>query len=172
MAATTTRKRSRFALRAETAADLMTANPVSISADMTVREAAVVLTDKEISALPIIDEAGRPLGVLTHTDIVRHERHRTTYVPADVKTYREGERTLASGEHLPKGFEIEMPDTTRVRDIMTPTILSVAETASVERILTDFLAFKVHHLFVVDEAGVLIGIISTFDVLRHLKADR
>src|SRR5437868_5016587 len=92
----------RFVLDAATAAELMTENPVSIPADMTVHEAAVVLTDREISAVPVIDEAGRPLGVLTHTDIVRHERHKRLCVPNDAKAFRETETTLASGAHLPK----------------------------------------------------------------------
>jgi CBS-domain-containing membrane protein len=108
--------------------------------------------------------------VLTHTDIVRHQRHKVSYAPRNAENGRVHEPTLANDERLPKGFEIELTDTTRVRDIMTPTILSVRETAPIERVITDFLVFKVHHLFVVDDAGVLIGIISTFDVLRHLKA--
>ena len=158
-----------FVLGGETAADLMTANPVSIPDDMTIREAAGVLTDKEIGAVAVIDEAGRPVGVLSHTDIVRHERHRATYVPGNIKSFRDAEKTLPTGEHLPAGFEVELTDSTCVREIMTPTVLSVPESAGLERVLADFLAFKVHHLFVVDEAGVLVGIISTFDVLRKLR---
>ena len=170
MNATMPPKLSRFVLRANTAADLMTENPISIPCAMTVREAAAVLTDKEISAVPVIDEAGRPIGVLTHTDIVRHERHKTIFVPRDTKNFRGAELTLATGEHLPGGFEVEITDSTLVRNIMTPTILAVPEDASVERVLTDFLAFKVHHLFVVDEAGVLVGVISTFDILRKISS--
>ena len=170
MIATMPPKLNRFVLRGNTAADLMTENPVSILADMTVREAAAVLTDKEISAVPGIEEAGRPVGVLSHTDIVRHERHKTMVVPKDLKNFRAAELTLATGEHLPGGFEVELTDPTCVREIMTPTILAVPEDASLERVLTDFLAFKVHHLFVVDEAGVLVGVISTFDILRKLTA--
>jgi CBS domain-containing protein len=172
MTATMTRNFECFALRAETAADLMTLNPVSIPGEMTVREAAAVLTDKEISAVPVIDDAGRPVGVLTHTDIVRHERHKSMFVPKDVKRFRETETALASGERLPKGFEVELTDPTCVKEIMTPTVLAVPEDATVERVLTDFLAFKVHHLFVVDDAGVLVGVISTFDFLRKLAAEK
>ena len=159
----------RFVLDAETAAELMTVNPISIAAEMSVREATVVLTDKEISAVPVIDEAGRPLGVLTHTDIVRHERHKRLCMPKDVRARREAESTLPSGEHLPKGFEIELTDTTPVRDIMTPTIVAVPEDATAERVLSDFRTFKVHHLFVVDDAGVVVGVISTFDIMRKLS---
>jgi CBS domain-containing protein len=147
----------------------MTPNPVSLDAEALVREAAAALTDKEIGVMPVIDEAGRPVGVLSHTDIVRHERHKATYLPRDVKKLNEAERTLGSGEHLPAGFQIELTDATRVREIMTPTVLSVPTDAPLSRVLADFLAFKVHHLFVVDNDGVLVGVISTFDILRHLQ---
>ena len=169
MTATRTVRRQRFVLRAEDAAGLMTPNPVSLAAETLVREAAAVLTDKEISVAPIIDEAGRPVGVLSHTDIVRHERHKSTYLPRDVKKFDEAERTLSTGEHLPGGFQIELTDATRVREIMTPTVLAVPMDAPISRVLADFLAFKVHHLFVVDDDGVLVGVISAFDILRYLK---
>jgi CBS domain-containing protein len=32
-------------------------------------------------------------------------------------------------------------------------------------------AFKIHRLFVVDEDGVLVGVISAFDVLRKLRVE-
>jgi CBS domain-containing protein len=67
---------SRLLLWAETAADLMMPNPMSIRADATVREATAVLTDHGYSAAPVIDEAGRPLGVVSRADILVHERQR------------------------------------------------------------------------------------------------
>src|SRR5439155_2774357 len=61
-------------LRAETAAELMTANPLSIRDTATVAEAVALLTDKGFSGAPVIDEAGRPIGVLSRADIVTHDR--------------------------------------------------------------------------------------------------
>jgi CBS domain-containing protein len=55
----------RVVLGAHTAEDLMTPNPVSISEHALVREAAAVLTDREIGAVTVISEAGRPVGVLS-----------------------------------------------------------------------------------------------------------
>lgn len=59
----------RLILDARTAADLMTPNPVSIRRDTPVRDAAAFLTARGISAAPVIDTAGRPVGVVTTTDI-------------------------------------------------------------------------------------------------------
>lgn len=46
----------RVILTAQTAEDLLTPNPVSIHEQATLREAAAVLTDREIGAVPVINE--------------------------------------------------------------------------------------------------------------------
>jgi CBS domain-containing protein len=122
-------------LNATTAEDLMTPNPVSISENATTPEAAAVLTAREISAVPVINEAGRPVGVLSRADLVRQERHG--------------------------------PST--VRDIMTQAVLTIDAAAPAWEAVAKMTAFKVHRLFVVDGTGVLIGVISAFDVVRRLR---
>jgi CBS domain-containing protein len=135
-------------LVADTARDLMTPNPVSIEADVPVAEAVALLTDRGLSAAPVIDEAGHPRGVISRDDILVHERERLA--------------TRAPGAD-PSG-----PDPARVADIMTPTVFSVTPDTSARAVVEQLLGLKVQQLFVVDDAGALIGSISTFDVLRHL----
>jgi CBS domain-containing protein len=128
---------NRLVLEADTARDLMTSNPVSISEHATVRQAAAVLMDREIGAVPVINDAGRPIGVLSRADIVRRERD-------------------ASGQN-------------EAREIMTSTVVSIAPDDFAWQAIAKMAAFKVHRLFVVDESGVLIGVISAFDVVRKLR---
>src|SRR6478609_3726231 len=70
-----------LALNAATAADLMTPNPQSIRQNATIKEAAAFLTDRRISAAPVIDDAGRAVGVLSRADIVLHHRQEAQFVP-------------------------------------------------------------------------------------------
>jgi CBS domain-containing protein len=69
-------------LAAATAADLMIPNPVSIRRDATVKEAAAFLTGRGFSAAPVMDEDGRPVGVLSRAEVVVHHRHKAEGVPA------------------------------------------------------------------------------------------
>jgi CBS domain-containing protein len=116
----------------------MTPNPVSVRDQASAAEATHLLTGKGISAAPVIDEAGRPVGVLSQTDLLIH--------------YHAG----AKGEKF------------RVRDLMTPVVFSVRpDTAAVE-VVREMVSLKVHRMFVVDGAGTLVGVISALDVLRHL----
>src|SRR5436853_4287411 len=61
-------------LRALTAAELMSPNPVSLRDTATVPEAMALLVDQGFSGAPVIDAAGRPVGVVTQTDLLIHDR--------------------------------------------------------------------------------------------------
>lgn len=165
--AMTEQKSDRLVLRADTAADLMTKNPVSLPHDATICEAAAFLIDREISAAPVIDDAGRPVGVLSHTDIVRHDRD-----PATVKVEPADYYCVADLFWPPAIRNLthyRSRETALVRDIMTPTVLSVSPEDSALSVVAELLALKVHRVFVSDASGVLVGVISAFDVLRKLQ---
>jgi CBS domain-containing protein len=156
-------------LWAETAADLMMPNPMSIRAEATVREAIEVLTDHGFSAAPVIDEAGRPLGVVSRADILVHDREKGTKQGA--AGYYEHEELRAGGERLGPGFHVQGMDATLVRDIMTPAVYSVSPGTPAGKVVEQLVALKVHRLYVVDEDATLVGVISALDVLRHLRPE-
>jgi CBS domain-containing protein len=128
---------STLTLEAQTAEDLMTSNPISISEHAAIIDAASILSNREFSALVVINDAGRPVGVVSRTDIVRRE---------------------AKPSH-----------TTDIREIMTATVVSAKLDDPAWEVIAKMAAFKVHRLFVVDRTGVLVGVISAFDVVRKLR---
>jgi CBS domain-containing protein len=158
----------RVVLDAATAADLMAPNPVSIAAGATVKEAASFLTDKGFSAAPVIDEAGRPVGVLSESDIVVHDRESGPYVSGKPEYYAKAD--LSPPKIIWR--DVVNGDPTQVRDIMTPVVFSVSPDTPAYKVIEDMLGHKVHRLFVVGSDGVLIGTISTVDVLRHLRLEQ
>src|SRR6516225_1949447 len=93
----------RLSLCAETAADLMTPDPLSIRADATVHEAVAFLTDKGFSAAPVIDKAGRPVGVLSRADIIVYDREKVEYLEPVPEYYEKGTLHTPSGESLADG---------------------------------------------------------------------
>lgn len=126
-------------LLADTAGELMTRGPVSIASTATVAEATALLTDRGFGAALVIDEAGHPLGVVTRTDLLIHARERG-----------------GNGTQAP------------VRGAMTEGVFSVPESAPARSVVSQMVALNVHHLFVADGTGVVVGVIGTLDVLRKL----
>jgi CBS-domain-containing membrane protein len=160
---------TRLALQAETASDIMSPNPVSLREEATLREALALFTDHGFCAAPVIDRAGRPVGVLSRSDLLVHDRETVDYLREEPEFFHRAELTTHDGEPLGKGFQVEKVDRTRVRDLMTPAIFCVAPDDPPSKVVHDMLTLKVHRLFVVDENGVLVGVISTLDVLRNLQ---
>jgi CBS domain-containing protein len=158
----------RLTLNADTAADLMTPNPVSIRDIATVREAVALLTDRGFSAAPVIDASGRPVGVISRSDILVHDREKIEYATSVPEYYSRSDLTARSGESLRSGFQVEKTDSTQVRDIMTPVVFSVTPDAPARRAVEDMVGWKVHRIFVVDLSGILVGVISALDVLQRL----
>ena len=59
------RETPRLTLNAETAADLMTKNPVCINQRANLKEALALFTSKGLTVAPVVDNAGRAVGVLS-----------------------------------------------------------------------------------------------------------
>jgi CBS-domain-containing membrane protein len=129
-------------LQAATAADIMSSGPVSLADTDTITEAVAFFTDRGFGGAVVIDAAGHPIGVVTKTDILTHTRRH------------------------PPGLE---PDDTPVTEFMTPAVFSVRPETSVRSVVEQLLETGAHHLFVMDAAGVIVGVISPVDVLKKLK---
>jgi len=161
-------------LKARTAADLMTPNPVSLREAVTAREAARFLTERSFGAAPVINEAGEPVGVLSQTDIVVHTRERIDSLlggEGTVEDFSEFaeipvERRVWSGLKLDR-----IDDKATAGDLMTPTVFTVRHDAPSAQVVEEMLGLRVHRLFVVDDGGVLIGVVTATDVLRRLAPE-
>jgi CBS domain-containing protein len=156
-------------LEADTAAELMTTEPVTISQNATLREAIELLIDRHVSAVPVVDTAGRAVGVISRSDIVEHDRETVSHARQAPEYFTRRDLTRAAGEELSSGFQVEQVDRTRVREVMTPALFSVRPGDSAEEVIGQLKTLGVHRLFVLDDAGVLVGVISTSDVVRNLK---
>ncbi|MCT7974848.1 CBS domain-containing protein [Laspinema olomoucense] len=55
----------------QTVGEVMTKNPQTIRPEKSLREAAELMHEKGVHRLPVIDSAGKPIGILTRGDIVR-----------------------------------------------------------------------------------------------------
>ena len=98
-----------------------------------------------------------------------HDREKVDYVEASPEYFSKERLVTSDGESLKRGFRVENVDKTLVCDIMTPAIFSVLPTTSAAKVVEQLLALNVHRLFVVEASGVLVGVISTSDVLAKLQ---
>ena len=58
-------------MRSVEVAEVMARNPITVRPDASLREAARLMVQHRIGCLPVVDEAGRPVGLVTETDLLR-----------------------------------------------------------------------------------------------------
>ena len=154
-------------MRPITAADLMNPEVLTVPQNMTVRELARYLTDNQITGAPVEDQGGRLVGVVSVVDIaavasdggnVRTDRSSPDF-------YVRGWEDTISPEEM-KDFRVDSEDL-QVGEIMTPTVFSVGEDATVSQIASTMLRGHLHRVLVTRDDR-LIGIVSTSDLLGLL----
>ncbi len=150
------------------ARDVMTRDVLSVHEDLGVRELADFLTENEISGAPVLDAEGRPVGVVTATDITEMGRREPdlTLDRSDPRFYVRSFDDQLDIDEL-RTFHLENEDQL-VRDIMTPKVLSVASDTPVSQVAREMVTGRIHRIFVTDLAGQLIGVVSALDLLKLL----
>lgn len=118
--------------------DFMTIDPVVISPSAGIDEAARVLQAFEVSGLPVVDDDGRLLGVISQTDLLQAGDR--------------GTRRLSSASAVP-----------RVADVMSSPPISVTMLTPLTEAARAMRENAVHRVVVVDEAGHAIGVLSSMD---------
>lgn len=128
-------------------ADLMTLDPVTVRADDPLTEAARLLVEHRISGLPVIDNAGTLVGVVSTTDLLRA---------------RASERLWSNWVSL------------AVRHFMTQPAIHVTPSTSIDEAARLMERDRVHRLVVVaeDDRQRPIGLISAADIVRSIAEDQ
>jgi len=132
-----------------TVKDLMTTEVVAVRRETTFKEMAAVLRQYRVSALPVIDDAGRVIGVVSEADLLAKEALADPGVMAEV-LHRQDVR---KAEGLTAG------------DLMTHPAVTASPEDPVEQAARMMHFMRVKRLPVVNSGGQLIGIVSRSDVL-------
>lgn len=115
--------------------ELFTRNPASCGPDTNLAAAAELLWERDCGILPVVDDARRVIGVLTDRDICM---------------------ALATRDR--------MASQVAARDVMTSPVQSVGPDASASHALKVMRQHRVRRLPVVDEQGILEGVLSMNDL--------
>lgn len=131
---------------------IMTARVVSFTADTPADQATRLMLEKGISGAPVVDEAGRPIGMVSKTDLLE-----SLYESLKADTEEQANAALS---------ERKVEQSSAVGDIMVPYLLAVSSRAPIA-LAAALMAYEgVHRLLVLDENNNMVGIVSSLDVLR------
>lgn len=147
------------------AQDLMTSPVKALPYDTPVGEAAKLLNRWKVTGAPVLDLEGRPLGVFTLKDLARYVQNELTKLPAIDPGV---ERELETRGHVPEGEEFRGFEQTPVTEFMTLGVATVFPESTFEEVARTMGSLGIHRVFVMTEAGTLVGVITTMDVLKWI----
>jgi CBS domain-containing protein len=119
--------------------DIMTPQAFVLNMDVSVDEAAWAMARRGLGCAPVTDNEGRLAGFLSKTDMVD-----------------------------PAWSDWVARNKATVGDIMNPTILALYEDDPAIEAARGMAERGIHHVVVVDHAKVLVGIVSSLDLVKAL----
>ncbi|MFI5296820.1 MAG: HPP family protein [Polyangiales bacterium] len=138
---------------------------ICVREDLSVESLTAMLLDRGLAAVPVVDELGRAVGVVSKSDLIRERRE------GDDQNYEESIRVPSAHGYeyeLGPGFHADRIARAIVREVMTPFLFSIHEDESVAR-ASALMAYEgVHGLAVVTKTGELTGMLSASDVFRWI----
>jgi CBS domain-containing protein len=144
-----------------TAGDLMTRDVAVVHPETSLLEAVQLLARRHISGMPVMDDAGAVIGMMTEGDLIRwHEGF-------SEKQARWLDM-LAEGEELAAEFLEGLHEQHRkVRSVMSPSVAAVTEDTLARDIARLMYAKNIKRVPVLRE-GKLVGIVARSDLVRAL----
>jgi CBS domain-containing protein len=146
------------------AKDIMTENPVTVSPDMEIVQAAKILLEKGINGVPVVDN-DRLVGILCQSDLITQQRG---FPMPSIFTILDGFIPLSSSKDIEK--TVKKIAATFVKDAMTADPVFVHPNTEIEEI-AELMVDKNFHTVPVVENEKLIGVIGKEDILKTLIPD-
>ncbi len=134
--------------------DLMTTPVVTVTPQTPFKEIVARLAQHRVSAVPVVDDAGLVLGVVSEADLLLKEEFPDP--DADIPLFWTKRRRL----------ERDRAAATTARDLMSIAVVSIAPDATVAEAARRMHTAGVKRLPVLDEGGRLVGIVSRADLLK------
>lgn len=141
------------------ARDIMSSGVMSVMADATVFDVAEILTSEHISALPVVDDQGRVIGIVSEADLIRRAEIGTTPHKSWLHRLFDDDAVRAA--------QYVRSHSRHVKDVMTKAVITVAETTTLAEIAELMSKHGIKRIPVVRN-DFMVGIVSRTNLLQAL----
>lgn len=141
------------------ASDIMTRRVITLSPEHSVRHAARLMLDNRVSGLPVCNDEGNIVGILSEGDLLRRSELGSSTLKETGNRLRQGPETYIKTHSW------------RVGDVMTKNPVTVEADASVDQIAALMATHAIKRVPVV-QRGRLLGIVSRRDILEVVLSSK
>jgi CBS domain-containing protein len=139
--------------RHQTVQAVMTKDPVTVGPGTPFKDIAELLAERAISAVPVVDEAGVPVGVVSEADLLTKTQYQDRGEPlsrfAGPRRRREWEKARAC----------------TAAELMSPHPMTIGPDTTLPTAARELARAGVRRLLVVGDGGRLIGVLARRDLL-------
>jgi CBS domain-containing protein len=149
-----------------TVREYMDADPTTVRPETSAEGVAKLLGERELHGVPVVNEAGRCVGIVTENDLVLTDEEGDLHIPHYIELFG----GLVFLESV-RGFERRLRKATAATaaDLMTADPTTIGPDADVHE-AGHVISQSGHNHLPVVEHGQLVGVITRADVLRGLLA--
>lgn len=148
-------------------AEIMSAEVVCVKGDTSVEQLMKLFLERGISGVPVLNDEGKPIGMVSKTDLVREQ-----YERSEGSEKRERPTTVSTKEgylyDLGPGYYTEEMAGASASDIMTPVVYALRLTDTLSQAAALMAAQGIHRLPVLTADEKIVGLVSSLDIMRWL----
>ncbi|MBW4449361.1 MAG: CBS domain-containing protein [Hassallia sp. WJT32-NPBG1] len=151
----------------KTVADVMSRDPIVVRSETPLNEAIQILAERRISGLPVVDDAGKLVGIISETDLMWQETGVTppAYIMfLDSVIYLKNPATYERDLHKALGQT--------VGEVMSKDPITISPEKTLTQAARLMHDKSVHRLPVLDDALQVIGILTRGDIVRAMAASQ
>ncbi len=142
--------------------DMMSKDVAVIRSDRDVHELEKMLLTRSVHGVPVVDDRGRIVGVVSQTDLLAwHFQSGVDGVPF----YDRPGGAWIEGERRPM-IQVNDIRTARISELMSPLIHCIRPERDIAEAAARMVRERIHRLVVVDPDYAVLGILSATDLLR------
>jgi CBS domain-containing protein len=145
-------------------ADLMTRDVAVINRKSDVHELEKLLLEKRVHGLPVVNDEGILVGVISQTDLLAW--HYNSGV--DGAAYYDTSRLHVADEASMAGLQLTDIQTASVEEVMSPLVHCIRADLPIAVAASTMVRQRIHRLVVVDDMFRVRGVISALDILHAI----
>jgi CBS domain-containing protein len=152
---------------ANTVADIMERDAPSVTLDASVEDVVALFKEQDVPALPVVNEGGRCVGIVTEQDLVIADEDGDLHIPHYIELF--GGLVFFPPELRVFERRLKKAAAVRVQDLMTEPAVSVEPSTTIHE-AAHIIVERGHSRLPVVEHGRYVGLVTRADVLAALNA--
>lgn len=138
--------------------EIMTTHVEVVSPTDSIKDAVSLMVDSKLTTIPVVNGDAKCIGILSRSDLTEMFLQEDSELSRAVDTDRLALKWLKDS--------LDTSDVRQVKELMTYDVVTIRADQSLSVACKEMTKQRVHHLPVVNDREIVVGIVSAFDVVK------